>query len=225
MDYLLDGNVRKYLVKLRNLIKSCNQNTKIMKKDMVIGFFSGIILLGLLGFLIFNNLNFDSSSSEIQLEDTVYSKHWNRIFTKAFEPVDCPALRDPATLPQGYYKGPMVDTHIHFQSLPDGAPGSSYEDYAGNNIGVKKSVDEWACMLNVEGTKQAWVFFPVWEPIIDESIKLGRETNEKYPNRFVLFIMPPDDDGNPKGYPTVDAEMLQEMLEINPALFTGYGEI
>ncbi len=150
--------------------------------------------------------------------------HWQRVFAKAFEPVDCPEPRDPATLPKGYYKGPMIDTHIHMQSLPDGEPGMPLDSYGGENIGTKRSVDQWACILDVEATKQAFVFFPVWEPIVKESVELVRQAMEKYPGRFVPFAMVPDDDGSPDGSPTVDAAILESFLNIEPGLFRGHGE-
>jgi hypothetical protein len=48
---------------------------------------------------------------------------------------------------------------------------------------------------------------------------------ELYPDKFIPFLMPPDNDGSPDGFPTVNSEVLNEMLEIEPGLFKGYGEI
>ncbi len=158
----------------------------------------------------------NSGQENLSLEE----KHWNGVFKKAFEPANCLEPRDPDTLPDGYYKGPMIDTHVHLQSLPDGAPGFPDDYYPGDNLGIRRSMDEWVCMLDVEGTKQAWGFFPVWEPIVQQSLDAVKITMEKYPNRFIPFIMPPDDDD-----PTVVAEELEEMLNIEPGLFKGYGEI
>jgi len=56
-------------------------------------------------------------------------------------------------------------------------------------------------------------------------IELVNKTMEKYPGRFIPFIMPPDHDDRPDGYPTVNAKTLEEMLNVNPGLFVGYGEI
>lgn len=162
---------------------------------------------------------------EEKIELSVEEKHWNKVFTKAFEPIDCPEPRDPLTLPNGYYKGPIIDTHIHMHSLPDGEPGMPLEFYTGENIGTKISIDKWKCMLDVEGTNKAFVFFPVWDPIKQESVDIVKMSLEKYPNKFVPFIMPPANDGSPEGFPTVDAKELKAMLEISPGLFKGYGEI
>lgn len=161
----------------------------------------------------------DLSSDDWQ-DLTIEKKHWNRVFNKAFEPVNCPEPRDPGTLPDGYYKGPMIDAHIHLHSLPDGEPGHEDEFYTGENIGIRKSMEEWVCMLEHEGTYKAFGFFAVWDPIVDESIGLVEMTMEKHPGLFVPFIMPPDGDS-----PTVSAEKLEEMLNVKPGIFKGYGEL
>src|SRR3989339_311826 len=160
------------------------------------------------------------SMQEKKIGETIQDRHWKRVFSKAFSDVACPSSRDPQTLPDGYYKGPMLDTHVHIQSLPDGEPGYPDTYYVGDNLGIRRSISEWICMVDVEGTKQAWVFFPVWDPIVEESVDVVTKTIKKYPDRFIPFIMPPDGDG-----PTVAAQALQEMLDIEPGLFKGYGEI
>ena len=153
-------------------------------------------------------------------EPSVEERHWKRVFAKAFEIVDCPEPRDPSSLPDGYYKGPLIDTHIHLQNLPGGAPGFPDDYYTGDNLGIKRSMDEWVCMINVEGTKQVWGFFPVAEPIVQESVDVVKMTLEKYPNLFVPFINPPG-----KVEATVAAEELEMMLNLELGLFKGYGEI
>ncbi|OGY55516.1 MAG: hypothetical protein A2912_05835 [Candidatus Buchananbacteria bacterium RIFCSPLOWO2_01_FULL_40_23b] len=158
-------------------------------------------------------------------ELSVKEKHWKRVFEKAFAEVDCPKARDPMTLPEGYYRGPMFDAHIHMQSLPDGTPGFEDSYYTGSNIGIKQSINEWVCMLDTENTSGALVFFAVWEPIVNESVELVRLAMEKYPGRFVPFIMPPENDGSPGGSSTVDWKKLDAMLNVQPGLFRGYGEI
>src|SRR3989338_3875135 len=46
-----------------------------------------------------------------------------------------------------------------------------------------------------------------------------------YPNQFTPFIMSSGNDGDPDGFPTVDAKTLKSMLAVYPELFEGYGEI
>ena len=196
---------------------------KISKKQFIL---AGLVLLliiavGLVAFFLLQpKVNEQSSKKEL----SVAEKHWQKVFAKAFEPVNCPKPRNPKTLPAGYYKGSLIDTHIHMKSLPDSDPEGPLDENS-DNIGTSVSVDKWVCMMNVEGTKAAFTFFPVWKPIIQESIDLVKQTMKRYPNRFIPFIMPPDDDGSPSGYPTVDAKELEEMLNVEPGLFVGYGEI
>ncbi len=168
------------------------------------------------------NVQEDVDLAKEDTEQSIEERHWNRVFTKAFEPVDCPEppIRN---LPDSYYQGSMIDTHIHMQNLPDGEPGHPDAYYSGENLGIKRSMDEWECMLKYEGTSKAFAFFPVWDPITQESIDIVKLTLEKYPDRFVPFIMPPENDGS--GYSTVEAEELSSMLEVSPNLFQGYGEI
>src|SRR3989338_97953 len=85
----------------------------------------------------------DDDKNEKEEELSVEERHWKRVFAKAFETVDCPKPRDPSSLPDGYYKGQMIDTHIHLQNLPGGAPGFPDDYYTGDNLGIKRSMDEW----------------------------------------------------------------------------------
>ncbi|MBI3984141.1 amidohydrolase family protein [Candidatus Microgenomates bacterium] len=199
----------------------------MLKRDQrgiahILGILLIAILLAIPGYIVYNAIQKRQSTSSYT---TVESTHWQAVFTKAFERVDCPAARDPNDLPDGYYKGPIIDTHVHMQSLPDSQPGTPLDNKGGQNLGAQLSIDKWVCMLDVEGTAKAFTFFPVWEPIIPESIDLVKRALAAYPNRFVPFIMPPDNDGSLDGFPTVTAAALQEMLSIEPGLFNGYGEI
>ncbi len=116
----------------------------------------------------------------------------------------------------------MFDAHVHFRSIPDGGPGS---EAAGENLGTAYKVAQWTCMLDYEGTRGGLAFFPVWDPIVNESVEVVRRTMQAHPGRFIPFIMPPDDDGSPDGAPTVNATELERMLNVQPGLFRGFGEI
>ncbi|MDO8601659.1 MAG: hypothetical protein Q7R62_00800 [bacterium] len=140
----------------------------------------------------------------------------------AFAPVDCPPLK-PA-LDATAYQGKLYDTHIHIAPIPDG-PVDADDEQSQPGLGVNVSMADYACMLDVEGTSKVFAFFPVWEPMIPEFIAVVDKTMQKYPGRFVPFIMPPDHDDRSDGFPTVTADVLKEMLAIQPGLFQGYGEI
>lgn len=181
---------------------------------------TALAIIFFIGWSLIKQPQTTAEETPLENETAIADRHWKKVFFQAFENIDCPAPRDPKSLPDGYYKGPMIDTHVHLQSLPDGTPGLPDDHYVGTNLGIKHTMHEWICMMDVEGTKQAWGFFPVWKPIIQESIDVVKITMDKYPNRFIPFIMPPDNNE-----PTVVAEKLEEMLNIEPGIFQGYGEI
>ncbi len=137
-----------------------------------------------------------------------------------FESVDCPTL-PTRQLDDSYYKGPMIDTHIHIAPIPNEIGDISESPLMGVNI----KMADYVCMMDYENTSKVFAFFPVWEPITLELLEVVNKTMNKYPDRFVPFIMPPDQDDKPDGYPTVSAEELEEMLDVYPDLFKGYGEI
>ena len=187
-----------------------------------------LVVIGITGALFLNYQKLNGAEEQTQASDdgpSIDEQHWKRVFGKAFEPFACPEPRDPSGLPDGYYKGPMIDTHIHLQSLPDGAPGFPDEQYAGSNLGIKQSISEWVCMMDYEGTSKSLAFFPVWDPIRDKSLEMAKLIVERHPGRFIPFIMTPDRDGDPDGHVTVNAKELEEMLHVYPGLFKGYGEI
>ncbi len=158
-----------------------------------------------------------------EIQDFLRAGSSDKRITAAFQPVACqqsPQRKWDAS----YYQGKLIDTHLHIASIPDD-PEDTFDDAPFPVLGVNLNVDDYLCMLTYEGTAKAFVFFPVWDPIRDESIEIVRKAREENSEMIVSFIMPPDDDGSPDGFPTVDAETLQEMLATEPGLFKGYGEI
>ncbi len=143
----------------------------------------------------------------------------------AFEEVSCPAVPE-REFDESVYQGPMIDTHIHISHIPEGSFDRLFADENSSPLmGVNVKMTDYICMMNYEGTSKVFAFFPVWEPIVDESIQLVEQVMKKYPDRFVPFIMPPDHDDRPDGFPTVEAKALEEMLAVSPGLFKGFGEI
>ncbi len=153
----------------------------------------------------------------------VVNSFWQKRVAAAFEPVDCP--KPTRAFPDGAYTGPLYDMHVHIAPIPDGPPDAPVDDPGeGLALGVNTLIKDYVCMMDVEGTAKALAFFPVWEPI-NPMLDVVKRTMEKYPDRFIPFIMPPADDGSPTGFPTVDANELKKMLVVYPGLFKGYGEI
>ncbi len=153
---------------------------------------------------------------------------WEQRIADALRPADCKiALKEK--LDAGVYQGPLFDTHFHIPSIPDAAPFGN-KDYLEEKLwastGVNITIPEFACMLKNDGTSgKVFAFFSIYPNIDWQALKVAKLTMEKFPDTFVSFISPPDDDGSPTGSSSVDAETLDKMLNTYPGLFKGYGEI
>lgn len=146
---------------------------------------------------------------------------WNTIIDRAFEPVECkqPAIPFFGNLS---YSGTLIDTHWHIPNIPDDLNARASDR---PTLGINVYIADIVCTLEQEGTAQVFAFFPVYKEIPYQMIEVVKKTMQRYPDMFVPFIMPPDHDDSPKGSPTVDDQVLQNMLTIEPGLFKGYGEI
>lgn len=145
--------------------------------------------------------------------------------TKVFVSSHCP-ITQRTYLGESSYKGPLIDTHIHIPSIPDGPNIEILKSFNSRpTMGVNITIADYICMMDTEGTKLIFAFFPVWDPIRKESLEIVKEAMELYPGRFLPFIMPPDHDDKADGFPTITANVLEEMLSVYPELFKGYGEI
>lgn len=171
---------------------------------------------------------------------------WEHRLDQALAPVDCSAAPDPE-IPEGWYAGPLFDTHLHMPHIPDSRPGQEpgERDLEGFNdlpfrdwtmeprqadpirdqqpiAGKNTSVSAIACLLRTDGTNGAFAFFPVFTSIPDQLLELARRTMEEHDDLFVPFIMSPGPDDED---PTVAAPVLAEWVSAYPGLFRGYGEI
>src|SRR3989338_6868429 len=143
----------------------------------------------------------------------------------AFDEQDCPPAPVLTNTYTALYQGKLIDTHMHIPSIPDGPSMNGADAQARPIMGVNTTMTDFVCLMKDENIDKVFAFFPVWEPIINQQLLLVDRTLDTYPDRFVPFIMPPDRDDQPDGYPTVDAKTLSRMLQKYPNLFSGYGEI
>lgn len=168
----------------------------------------------------------ETDSEELSFEEKV----WQERIDAAFEPADCQPAAD-RRFGSLYYDGPLIDGHYHIASIPDSSPyeGDSWRANIDNNfpsLGVNVKMTDIVCSMEQGDVDAAFAFFPVYkEEIRDHHVELARRTMELYPDKFIPFIMPPDSDNSIGGSPTVNAKVLEEMLEVEPGLFVGYGEI
>ena len=141
-----------------------------------------------------------------QKELTYEEKIWKKIIDDSFKPVDCPVTT--RNLDDSYYKGPLIDTHIHIAPIPDDVSNEIDYDEISPLMGVNIKMTDYVCMMDYENTSKVFAFFPVWEPITEQFLEIVNRTKQEYPDRFMPFIMPPDHDDRPDGYPTLKAEEL-----------------
>ena len=160
-------------------------------------------------------------------ENAFEQKVWEQRIEAALAPTNCPPAT-AQTFGELSYTGPLIDAHFHIANIPDSEPSNEEPDYADEErplLGVNLKITNIICTLEQENTQKVFAFFPVYKEIPAQMVELVKRTMEKYPDKFVPFIMTPDNDGSPDGFPTVDVETLQSMLAIEPKLFRGYGEI
>ncbi|MBI4152484.1 amidohydrolase family protein [Candidatus Woesearchaeota archaeon] len=181
------------------------------------------------------NAEVDLEKREFSVEEPAEEQVWRRRIEAAMKPTLCSDVAKLMYLSSDY-QGPLIDTHLHIPSIPDWSPeeDSLPPDPAPEGrfggpqalLGWNVKMSEIACTLQREGTHQNFAFFPVYESGISmHQLEIWKRTMQKYPDIFTPFIMSSGNDGQPDGFPTVDAETLTEMLAKYPKLFQGYGEI
>ncbi len=173
------------------------------------------------------NITQNAENSTQQTELSFEEKIWKERIDNAFSPASCPQVlgKKYGNL---YYNGSLIDTHYHIPNIPDSFPGEIDEDeFDGTDpvLGENIKITDIVCALNQENTTKVFAFFPVYPEISEQMIEVAHRTMENYSDKFAPFIMPPDNDDDLDGSPTVDANVLSKMLKIKPGLFQGYGEI
>lgn len=180
------------------------------------------------------NFSVENTGQEQEIENSIQQteisfeeKIWKERLDNVFSPASCQQVlgKKYGNL---YYNGSLIDTHYHIPNIPDSFPGESDEDELNEInpiLGENIKIPEIVCALEQENTTKVFAFFPVYPEISEQMIEVAYRTMENYSDKFVPFIMPPDNDDDLNGYPTVDANVLSEMLNIKSGLFQGYGEI
>jgi|SRR3989344_1259164 len=173
----------------------------------------------------------ENNQTEEKVELTFEQAVWKKRIDAAMAPSYCPPV-EKQTYPENYYRGPLIDTHLHLPAIPDSMPeeGEANYNYEDNEegafggpaalLGKNVKMSEIACTLQREGTTKNFAFFPIYQEITAQSLEIAKKSMEQYPNLFIPFIMPPTEDT-----PTVDAKVLKRMLNVYPNLFQGYGEV
>ena len=160
---------------------------------------------------------------------------WKQSLDAALVTSECPAV-EPAEYPDGYYTGPLIDTHLHMPPLSDelgsdtvqrdnvgGVDAGLYNAIAQNDrpvLGVTVTLDEIACTLEQEGSTTAYTFFPTYQNAPAALVDLAYNAVERHGPLFIPFIQSTNSQTS-----GVEGEVLQQMLELRPNLYKGLGEI
>ena len=168
---------------------------------------------------------------------TIAQRVWNQRLDTALAPSLCPAIAE-VEIDDSYYKGPLIDTHLHIPPLLNSPPRAEELlefDQASDRIdrgdrqnevmpslGENITMGEIACTLEREGTSKAFAFFPAFPQVSRYLLEVVDRTMREYPAHFVPFINPP---GAVEGVPSVEAGTLREMLSVYSGLFWGMARL
>ena len=169
-------------------------------------------------------------------EIAAWNAEWPKRIDAAFTPSTCgtPPVNN---FPSSYYQGPLIDSHLHIPQLSDdgiGAPDAGYVAPRGAEsdqydtisqeqrpiLGKTMNIDRIACTLQNEGSIKAFSFFSVFPEITSPAIEVARRATEQYPDLFVPFIQ-----ASRSGMATLEGEILDVMIDVEPDLFAGFGEV
>lgn len=121
-----------------------------------------------------------------------------------------------------YYKGPLIDTHVHMpvasKIIGSVAMRAGFKDMpASSDI----STGYINCLFDTEGITKTFGFFIVPNVFPQHVVDYVKNIEEKYPGKFVKFFMPP----LPVQILNPSTSKVKKILEDNPGLFQGYGEV
>ncbi len=185
-----------------------------MKKFIII---ISIIIFLVVGYFIFNDV-----AKKITVKIT--KEITNKILGVGSEVLkyECklkPKEREFSKKP--YYTGPLIDTHVHMpvasKIISDTAIQAGFEDMPAS---ADISIDYINCLFDNEGITKTFGFFIVPNIFPQHAVNHVKNVEEKYPDKFVRFFMPPLplQTLNPK------SSEVEKILNDNPGLFQGYGE-
>ncbi len=120
-----------------------------------------------------------------------------------------------------YYTGPLIDTHVHMpvasKIISDVALQAGFEDMPAS---ADISTDYIDCLFNTEGITKTFGFFIIPNIAPEYAVNHVKNVEEKYPDKFVKFFMPP----LPLQTLNPTSSEVEKLLNKNPGLFQGYGE-
>ena len=130
---------------------------------------------------------------------------------------------------KNYYTGPLFDAHLHMPLLF--APPPEFQDEFTEPeavLGTDITIDGLICQMDKENINGIFGFYQIHDFILEQTIKLAKDTEDKYPGRITTFILPVS-----MTLPLIEPQKLDNILDGNgiPSyqypndLIKGYGEL
>lgn len=140
----------------------------------------------------------------------------------------CPRSFTPIMAAEPYYVGPLLDAHLHLPTeikivsdvaAKTGNPISLWGSKL--PLGGKLSLDYLKCLFDREGVYGAYGFHLFTKYYMGAEINMTKKIEKKYPGMITHFLMPIiiNDSINP------DIDKMAQILNDNPGLFRGMGEL
>ncbi len=137
-------------------------------------------------------------------------------------PLGCPLGEPKRVFGAGpYYEGPLIDAHLHMPSLFAPPPGADIKKYFNPAVlGTDVTINKIACLLEREKIAKAVGFFLVLDFLQGATLQVAIDAQKNYPGKFEPFLMP-----TPLTRPTFTPQEYGKIVNANPGLFKGYGEL
>ena len=141
---------------------------------------------------------------------------------KSLQDVECdkkPVLRQFSSA--SYYTGPLIDAHLHMPFTFD-VPKSLYTqaDYDGAVLEKDVAAGSIMCVFDKTGVKSAIGFYVIPSLLKGQAVVQIKEIDKTFAGRITPFMMPAHVSAL-----NVQPADVESVLNANPGLFKGYGEI
>lgn len=164
-------------------------------------------------------------SYEFITGNSFLSENYGQIFgigNRSAQKEPCPEPKPREFNYEPYYTGPMIDAHLH---LPT---SSGIVSVVSTKMG--KSTPAWDkdlsfhylnCLFETEGTVKAFGFHLLTKYSASGEVKIAKQMEKKYPGKIAHFLMPT----MISPWINPDIKTIKNILERNPGLFVGLGEL
>lgn len=140
----------------------------------------------------------------------------------------CPWAFSPIMAAEPYYTGPLLDAHLHLpteiKTISDvaaktGNPVSLWGSEL--PLGSELSLGYLKCLFDREGMYGAYGFHLFTKYYMDAEVNMAKKIEKKHKGMITHFLMPTiiNDSINP------DIDKIAQILDDNPGLFLGIGEL